>query len=217
MSEPPHLDARFRHGDGELTLSVDVSLHESCVAVAETTRAARQAFVDLIAGFLRPAEGWIRIDGEVVVDTERRVWVPPRKRRVGLVPAGGALFPHLSLEENLVFGVRRFGPEVLGRFQSLVQGFGLGRLFGTAVRSLAPKDALFAATVRALMPAPRLLLLEEPAESLDPPHADEELTDLLERIRARETPVLFTARDARGLPEPVRVIRFDPDDEGRGR
>ena len=192
---------------GPLDIDLVLASHPA-MAISGGSTGHDLALLDLLAGFLRPDQGRIQLAGQTLVDTTRRVWVPPRRRRISLVPPGGALFPHLTVEENLAFAVRRLNAEWLERFQALVHAFNLTGILTRRPAELDARDTLFVAVARGLMPAPRLLLLHDPDRSLDPDQADDDLDDLLERLHEHHTPVLLTVRSAAGLTSYPRVIRF---------
>jgi len=206
------LEIQVGHRTARTELHVDVSVSDPVIAAAGATGSGKDVLLDLLAGFCRPDHGHIRLEGRDLVSVERRCWVPPRRRGVGLVPSGGALFPHFTVEENLAYGVRRLRPRLLERFQAVIHTFSLKAILDLKPAALDPREALFAATARALIPAPRLLLLEEPLDDLDPGHAREDLDDLIERIQEFDGMVLFTCRDADGLSVRPRRIRFAPGD-----
>ena len=91
--------------------------------------AGKTMTIKLIAGLTRPDRGQIVLDGRVLVDVETRVFVPPHRRRVGLVFQDARLFPHLSVKQNLVYG-RRFanGADRRVGFDQAVETLGLGHL-----------------------------------------------------------------------------------------
>jgi len=206
------LEIQVGHRTARARLEVRVSLSDPIVAAAGAAGSGKEVLLDLIAGFRRPDRGYIRLDGRDLVHTERRLWIPPRRRGVGLVPAGGALFPHFTVEENLAYGVRRVRPHLLERFQAAIHTFNLKAILDLKPAALDARETLFVAAARALIPTPRLLLLEEPLQDLEPDHARDDLEDLLERIREFECRVLFTCRAVDGLTMKPRVIRLVPGD-----
>jgi ABC-type molybdate transport system ATPase subunit len=204
------LEIQVGHRATRAILDVRVSLSDPIIAAVGATGSGKEVLLDLIAGFSRPDRGTIRLDGRDLVDTEHRRWLPPRCRGVGMVPAGGALFPHFTVEENLAYGARRLRPHLLERFQAAIHTFSLKAVLGLKPAALDARETLFVAAARAVIPGPRLLLLEEPLENLEPDHARDDLEDLLERIREFECMVLFTCRTVDGLSLKPRVIRLVP-------
>ena len=119
----------------------------------------------LVAGYERPDAGAVRLDG---VDVTR---TPPEHRGVGMVFQHYALFPHLSVEENVAFGLEARGvprAERRARARAALGGVGLGELHARAVQALSGGEQQRVALARALVLAPRVLLLDEPLSNLDP-------------------------------------------------
>lgn len=119
----------------------------------------------LIAGLERPDSGRIAIGGREVVDARR--WVPPQERRVGMVFQDYALFPHLTVADNIAYGLPR-GPHRTDRVAEMVDLVGLHGYERAWPRQLSGGQQQRVALARALAPAPALLLLDEPFSSLDP-------------------------------------------------
>ncbi len=202
----PDLEVKIFHGATDPILDVTLSTREAVVAVAGDTGAGKSKLLDLIAGFLRPERGIIRFRDRVCVDVDRRRWLRPEKRGMSLVPRGGALFPHLTVEENLAFAVRRPHAANLRRFQALVTTFNLTGLLNLLPARLGAREACFTAVARALVPGPDLLLLDEPDIFLGPA-SREGLEELLERILEFDVPVLFTTRSPEFVPPVPAGIR----------
>ena len=127
------------------------------------------------AGLLRPDECRIEVDGQVMADTETGMWLPPERRRTGLVFQDARLFPHMSVATNLRFGMRRAPPGTI-TFDEVVELLGIGALLDRRPRTrhtprLFRSFAELAAGVaigRALLAQPHyLLLMDEPLASLD--------------------------------------------------
>ncbi len=120
----------------------------------------------LIAGFERPDRGLIAIDGETVCDM-RSSW-PPERRRIGYVAQEGALFPHLSVAENVGFGLRGGARRNRARIAGLLDLVGLDAdLAKRQPHQLSGGQQQRVALARALAPEPRVVLLDEPFSALD--------------------------------------------------
>jgi ABC-type sulfate/molybdate transport systems ATPase subunit len=134
--------------------------------------AGKSTLLQALAGIL-PASGSARL-GPVEL-----LALPPEQRRVGFVPQGGLLFPHLSVAENVGFGVAR--GQRRERVQQLLDRVGAAALAGRDPRTLSGGETMRVALARALAIQPRLLLLDEPLVGLDP-GARDGLLDLLEGL-----------------------------------
>ncbi len=126
-----------------------------------------------VAGFVRPDDGEVRIAGRVVAST--RVWVEPEARGVGVVFQDYALFPHLSVADNVGFGMRRASAgERAKRIARMLELVGMSALANRFPHELSGGQQQRIALARALAPGPEVLLLDEPFSNLDP--------DLRERL-----------------------------------
>jgi iron(III) transport system ATP-binding protein len=120
----------------------------------------------LVAGLERPDEGTIRIAGDVVAD--RRHFQAPERRRVGLVFQDHALFPHLTVGQNIAFGLDKLPrPDRRARVGEVLELVRLGHLAGRYPHELSGGEQQRVALARALAPRPAVVLLDEPFSSLD--------------------------------------------------
>jgi molybdate transport system ATP-binding protein len=145
------------------TLRLDVEITRDVTALFGPSGAGKTTVLDLIAG-LRPAtSARIELDGRVLTDTAAGREVPARDRHVGYVPQDGALFPHLSVRGNLLYG-RKPGSAGLDRVTEVLE---IGHLMDRRIGGLSGGEAQRVALARALLSSPRLLLLDEPLAALD--------------------------------------------------
>ncbi|MBI2761776.1 MAG: ABC transporter ATP-binding protein [Chloroflexi bacterium] len=121
-----------------------------------------------IAGLLRPDSGRIALDGSPLFDTAARVDVPPQRRSVGMVVQSYALFPHLTVRQNVAFGLHGLdGDERCARTDELLSKLQISDLAGRRPDRISGGQAQRVALARALATRPRLLLLDEPFSALD--------------------------------------------------
>jgi molybdate transport system ATP-binding protein len=149
-------------------LEVDVEITQDVTALFGPSGAGKTTLLDLIAGLRRPTSARIELDGRVLTDTAARLLVPPRDRRIGYVPQDGALFPHLSVRGNLLFGRKHEADP--GHDFSLEQVVGvldLEPFLDRRIGTLSGGENQRVALGRALLSSPRLLLLDEPLAALD--------------------------------------------------
>lgn len=159
--------------------------------------AGKTTLAHLIAGLLRPDRGRIAIDGATLVDTERRLFTPPEKRRIGVVFQDALLFPHFSVRTNILFG-RYFTPktERTAPFDAIIETLGVGHLLDRRPASLSGGERQRVGFARALLSSPRLLLMDEPMASLDYARRQEIMT-LIERLRDEfRTPIVLVSHSA---------------------
>lgn len=164
------LDLRLRPGARELVVRLDSRART--IAFAGPSGAGKTTLLRVLAGLDRRAEGRVVALGETW--QAPGVFVPAWTRGVGWVPQEASLFPHLSVRENLLFGAAR-GPTPgatragvpAARLDEVAGWLGVGPLLDRAPRNLSGGERQRVALGRALLSAPRLLLLDEPFSALD--------------------------------------------------
>jgi molybdate transport system ATP-binding protein len=189
------LDVRLRRKDFDLSCAFESDA--LVLALHGASGAGKSTLAHLIAGIIRPDSGRIVVDGITLVDTARGVFLPPEKRRVGVVFQDALLFPHLSVKSNILFG-RFFTPKVERRapFDAIIETLGVGHLLARRPATLSGGERQRVGLARALLSSPRLLLMDEPMASLD--HARrEEIMGLIERLRDEfKTPIVLVSHSA---------------------
>jgi molybdate transport system ATP-binding protein len=162
------LEVDVRHNQGTFTLSAGFAATGPVTALWGPSGAGKTTIANIIAGLIRPDRGRVALDGEVLVDRGRRVFVAPDRRRIGYVFQDDRLFPHLTVRQNLLYG-RVLTPRAQ-RFVVLDDVVGLldlGPHLGRRPGLLSGGEKQRAAIGRALLSSPRLLLMDEPLASLD--------------------------------------------------
>src|SRR5262245_7894075 len=103
------LSVAVRHRFGVFQLDAAFDSTGGLTALFGRSGAGKTSLINAIAGLFRPEQALIVVNGEALTDTERGVFVPPRRRRIGYVFQEGRLFPHLTVRQNLLYG-RWFAP-----------------------------------------------------------------------------------------------------------
>jgi molybdate transport system ATP-binding protein len=170
----------------DFVLQADLALGGPATALFGPSGAGKTSLLDLIAGLRRPAAALIELEGRALTDTMRGLFVPPRLRRIGYVAQDLALFPHLSVRKNILYGARAEGG--LFSLGQVLQALELEALLESGVASLSGGEQQRVALARALMASPQLLLLDEPLASLD------------DALKARILPLLVRVRDEFRVP-----------------
>jgi molybdate transport system ATP-binding protein len=180
MTIEASLAHRFPHFSIDVTFRAD---RRGVTALFGPSGSGKTTIVNAIAGLLRPERGRIVLDGEILLDTEAHIFVPARRRRMGYVFQDARLFPHLSVEGNLLFGARRAETRAsLSQFQQIADLLGLRPLLGRKPAKLSGGEKSRVALGRALLAGPRMLLLDEPLAALDRGRKLE-ILPYLERLR----------------------------------
>jgi molybdate transport system ATP-binding protein len=150
----------------------------------------KSTIINAAAGLLKPDTCRIEIDGTVLADTRAGIWLPPEKRRAGLVFQDSRLFPHMSVATNLRFGMRRVASDAI-RFDEIVDLLGIGALLGRRPHTLSGGERQRVAIGRALLAQPKLLLMDEPLASLDAARKMEILPFLTRLKTTLRLPILY--------------------------
>jgi molybdate transport system ATP-binding protein len=165
------LDAAVRLTLGPLDLDMEITIGEGeVVALLGPNGAGKTTLLRAIAGLAPFASGYVRLDGEVLEDTTSRRYVPTERRPIGFVFQDYLLFPHLSVLENVAFGLRARGTsrrEASGKALQWLGRIGLEGFAETKPGELSGGQRQRVALARALASDPRLLLLDEPLSALD--------------------------------------------------
>ncbi len=179
-------------------LRVRLAVHRELVVLFGHSGSGKSLTLRAIAGLLRPDRGRILIEGQPVFDAERRIDLPPQARGVGLVVQHYALFPHMTVRENIAFGLHGLPrPERERRVAELVALLGLAGLEGRRPHELSGGQAQRVALARALAPRPRLLLLDEPFSALDSAIRVTLRRELARLRRELDLTIVFVTHDLR--------------------
>jgi iron(III) transport system ATP-binding protein len=184
---------RKRFGEHDVVAGIDLDVMSGeFVALLGPSGCGKTTTLRMIAGLERADAGLIEIAGEVVVD--RRRFVPAERRRVGLVFQEYALFPHMTVEENVAYGLPRGGTrrQTVADFLAMV---GLGEMAERYPRELSGGQQQRVALARALAPTPALLLLDEPFSNLDPALRGQVRAEVRDILRQAGTTTVLVTHD----------------------
>jgi molybdate transport system ATP-binding protein len=182
-----------------LTIRVDlsISLERSSVTVLfGPSGSGKTTVLRCLAGLERPDGGKILYGDEVWFDAERKVWLPPQKRHIGYLFQEYALFPHLTVEQNIAYGLRSLSPsEQHKRIAEMLELLGLTELTAQRPGYLSGGERQRVALARALAPRPKLLLLDEPLSALDAPTREQLRGELRRLLLGFQIPTILVTHD----------------------
>jgi len=183
-------------------LELALALGRETFALVGPSGAGKTTVLRAVAGLARPEAGRVVLDGEVLFDTTLRIDLPPEARRVGFVFQDYALFPHMTVAQNVAYGARDRAAELLERFR-------ISHLAGARPGELSGGERQRVGLARALARDPGVLLLDEPLSALDPHTRAALRLELKEILDELALPVLLVTHDfhdAAVLAERVAAI-----------
>ena len=169
-------------------LELTLALGRETFALVGPSGAGKTTVLRVVAGLVRPERGRVVLDGEVLFDAASGVVLPPEDRRVGFVFQDYALFPHMSVEQNVAYGSRNGTGELLERF-------GIAHLARARPGELSGGERQRVGLARALARDPGVLLLDEPLSALDPHTRAALRLELKELLDELDLPVLLVTHD----------------------
>jgi molybdate transport system ATP-binding protein len=186
------LSVRIIKEFGDFTLDAEFQSPPGVTILFGASGAGKTMTLKSIAGIIRPDSGRISNDGQALFDSERGIDLPIRRRGVGYVFQNLALFPHLSVRDNIKFGMggvpRRERDE---RAMKMMAAFGIERTALRKPREISGGEAQRAALARALSSGPRILLLDEPLSALDEAVKVAIIDDLKRINRELRLPIIY--------------------------
>ncbi|MGI1659624.1 MAG: ATP-binding cassette domain-containing protein [Desulfitobacterium sp.] len=194
------------------TLEVHFTVDNHILAIVGPSGAGKTTVLQCLAGLQTPSQGEIMINGKTIFSSERNVNLPVRKRRIGYVFQDYALFPHMTIEKNVLYGKPK-------QTQSSHQSMGvteildilqIGHLRQRFPRQISGGEKQRVALARALMTEPELLLLDESLSALDPDTRALLQQELLKVQQQWKIPFIMVTHDPREAEIlGSRILRID--------
>jgi molybdate transport system ATP-binding protein len=196
------IDVRVARGDFSLDTRFELPA-SGVIGVLGPSGSGKTTLMSAIAGIVKPRDGVIAIGDEVFFDGARNIDLPVEARGCGVVFQEARLFPHLSVEQNLRFGLaRRRGRPITQETAHVIDMLGIGHLASRRPATLSGGERQRVAIGRALLSQPRLLLLDEPISAVDQSRKGE-ILPYLERLRDESSlPILYVSH---ALDEVLRL------------
>jgi molybdate transport system ATP-binding protein len=177
------LAVSVQHKQGDFELDAAFESKGRLTALFGPSGSGKSTLINAIAGLISPDRGRITVDERVMSDTDRRVFLPVHRRRIGYVFQDARLFPHLSVTQNLNYG-RWFTPAADRYVEpgAVIELLGIGHLLDRKPAMLSGGEKSRVAIGRALLTSPKLMLMDEPFASLDDARKAE-IFPYIERLR----------------------------------
>jgi molybdate transport system ATP-binding protein len=195
--KPDALIARIRasrrnKNSASFVLDVSVKVPAGITILFGPSGAGKSTLLDSVAGLVRPEEGRIALGEKILFDTDTRVDLPPQRREMGYLFQSAALFPHMSVEENVAYGLDRVPVDVRQEHVTeILKAFRVEDLQARKPGEISGGEAQRVALARALVTEPRLLLLDEPLTGLDAELKSSIVDDLRAWNAAKRIPILY--------------------------
>ncbi len=183
---------------GSLAIDIHFTAGEGPTIVVGPNGAGKTTLLRAIAGAEMGLRGRIVLRDHVLLDSSRGASLPPEARRIGYVPQGLGLFPHLSALDNVAFGCGR-GPEAGARAHAVLERLGALHLADRRPHALSGGERQRIALARALAPEPHGLLLDEPLSALDVGQRRRTRAFLAEHLREAGRPAIVVTHDVRDI------------------
>lgn len=183
------LDVNVTKQQGSFLLDASFSLEGERCGLFGPSGSGKSTLIGIVAGMTSPDQGEVTLDGEILFSSEKRIALPPERRRIAVVFQHAHLFPHLSVRSNLLYGFKRCpAGERRIDLDAVVSALSLSGIIDRGVNNLSGGEKQRVGLGRALLSNPRLLLLDEPLSALD------------EDLKYRIIPYLRSVKEEFGVP-----------------
>ncbi|MFZ8958147.1 MAG: molybdenum ABC transporter ATP-binding protein [Paracoccaceae bacterium] len=187
------LDLKLRHQIGAFSLDLNFEAARGITALFGRSGAGKTTVINAIAGLITPDDGYIRVGDMDLFDPTRGVNLAAHQRQAGYIFQEARLFPHLSVAQNLRYGMRYRGARPAPDFTDIVEMLGREALLQRRPAMLSGGEKQRVAIGRALLAAPRILLADEPLAALDEARK-QEILPYFERLRDEmDIPILYVS------------------------
>jgi len=214
MKKPCALHVQILAQVGSLGVEVEFELEKETLVLAGPNGAGKTSLLLLLLGALPCKKAHIQMGERILLDTELKIHVPTEDRNLGYVPQDYALFPHLSVRENVEFALRcrasqKKAQEVEQQIHAALESFNISALANQNTQTLSGGEKQRVALARALSTKPHALLLDEPLAALDIRSRKSTREFLLGTLRKLSVPSIVVTHDAleaRTLGQRIAVV-----------
>lgn len=181
------------HPFQDFTFRADLELpSDGITSIFGPSGSGKTTLLNFISGKLTPKKGFIKINDKVILDTEHKISLPIHQRGIGYVFQDPTLFPHYSVEKNLLYGAKEKNPKL---FADIIKLLGIEPLLQKRIAYLSGGEKQRIAIGRALLSSPNILLMDEPLSALDQARKEEILHYLEEIPEQFKIPILYVTHN----------------------
>ncbi len=181
------------HPFQDFTFHADLQIEgDGITSIFGPSGSGKTTLLNFISGKMIPKKGFIEINGKVLLDTEHKISLPIHKRGIGYVFQEPTLFPHYSVEKNLLYGAKHKDPELFERITDLL---GIKPLLKKRIAYLSGGEKQRISIGRALLSSPDILLMDEPLSALDQARKEEILKYLAKIPTHFKIPILYVTHN----------------------
>lgn len=196
MSDAQQLDVHivkgFHSRRPDFQLDVSFSVGREIVVIFGPSGAGKTTILECTAGLLRPDHGTISLSGQISFDSQRKIHIPGRDRKVGYVFQTLALFPHMTAAQNIAYGLRALdSSQRADRVIEVLESFRISKVADRRPAEISGGERQRVALARSLVTKPRALLLDEPLSALDYETKADILRDLRQWHAQHPIPVIY--------------------------
>lgn len=195
LESTPRLRAEFRKrlsNGREFVLEVQFEARPGFTILFGASGAGKTTLLDCVAGLATPDSGRIATPGRVLFDSSQGIDIPVAKRRIGYVLQDLALFPHMTVAQNVAFGLSHLAQSAqVERVTTVLEALRISHLAQQKAREISGGEAQRVALARTLVTDPEVLLLDEPLAAIDAPTKSQIIQDLREWNRTHRIPILY--------------------------
>jgi len=162
------LQCEFQYQKDAFSLDAAVQMQNSVLGIVGPSGAGKTTFLKLLLGLYQPQSGYIHLNKQILTDTNQKIHIPIHQRKIALIFQQAMLFPHMNVEQNLLYA-KKWGKFEQEKFQlkEIAELLEIDHLLQRRVQQLSGGEAQRISIGRALLSSPELLLLDEPLTGLD--------------------------------------------------
>lgn len=192
----------------DFQLDIEFTVDNDILVLFGASGCGKTTTLRCIAGLDKPHSGYIRLNGQTFFSSEPKVFVPPRDRGIGYMFQDYALFPHMNVQKNILYGVKRHVKKTQEIFDELIVLLKIRSLLSRSIPQLSGGEKQRVALARALMAEPKLLLLDEPLSALDSETRLELQDELIAMQKLWKIPFILVTHDKEEAKKMANQIIF---------